>query len=286
MNGRALPAFKKGIILVGYDIEARNSFGDFQSARLFLEKAIPLHDSLHIPCTAFVLGQTLLENTGVFKKLADKPLWNLEQHSFSHVPLRSVRPACEVNKSVEGGKLEIIGQDIARANAVLEDVLGVRCKGLCAPKGYFNGLKGRKDILGIVAANGLRFIRSYGRNRDDWQPVPFEIQPFWYEDEGFPWILEIPGQGWQDTIWRRTYGWENINGFIEYLKESVDYVVQNRLVWSCGFHDWSCIREDSELSILREFFEYALEEGAQFLSHLDFYEMIKKEMKESEYSPC
>jgi len=275
-----------GIVLVGYDVEARNNFGDFHSTQTFFQKAMPLHDSLRVPCTAFLLGQTLIENTEIFKKLLDEPLWDIEQHTFSHVPLRAVRPAYELHKSVEGESLENIQEDIGKANAVLEDILGVQCKGLCTPKGHFQGLKGRKDILEILAANGLQFVRSYGRNEQDWQPVPFEIQPFWYEEEGFPEILEIPGQGWQDTIWRRTYGWKNRRHFLEYLKESADYVIQHRLAWSCGFHDWSCVREDPELNILSEFFEYVLERGATFLSHLDFFEMLKKEKEESEYPFC
>jgi len=280
-----LPVSKRGIILIGYDVEARNNYGDFYSTKAFLEKAVSLHDLLEIPCTAFVLAQTFLENPEVFKKLFNNPLWNCEQHTFSHVALRSVRPKYEPEKSVFGESLGIIEQDISKASAVFQ-ANGIQCKGLCAPKGYFNGLKGRSDILKILASNGIDFVRSYGRNREDWQPVSFVIQPFWYESDGFPNILEIPGQGWQDTIWRRANGWGNKKKFIEYLKTSAEYIVQNRLVWSCGFHDWSCIREDQDLSIMSEFFEYALNKGATFLSHLDFLEMMKKEKEESEYSLC
>ena len=239
-----------------------------------------MHNSFQIPCTAFILGQTLLENTDVIEKLLVEPLWNIEQHTFSHVPLRTVRPKNELHKSVESESLEIIEKDIARANVLLEDILGIQCKGLCTPKGYFKGLKDRKDILEILASNGLQFVRSYGRNEQDWQPVPFEIQPFWYEEEGFPDILEIPGQGWQDTIWRRVHGWNNREDFIQYLKDSVNCVVRNHLVWSCVFHDWSCIRKDPDLNIMKEFFEYAKERGARFMSHLEFYEMRKNEKEE------
>lgn len=267
-------------------MEARNVYGDFHSTRLFLDQAIRLHDTFQIPCTAFILGQTLLENADVIKKLLDEPLWNIEQHTFSHVPFRTVRPSEELHKSVEGESLEIIEKDISSANVLLGNILGIQCKGLCAPKGYFRGLKYRKDILEIVASNGLKFVRSYGRNEEDWQPVPFEIQPFWYEEEDFPDILEIPGQGWQDTIWRRVYGWNNREDFIQYLKGSVDYVVRNRLVWSCVFHDWSCVREDLNLTIMKEFFEYAMGKGARFMSHLEFYEMMKDEKEEKENTLC
>ncbi len=268
-----------GIILVGYDVEARNSYGDFHSTKYFFDKVVPIHDIFNISSTVFLLGQTLVENTETIKALLDNPLWNIEQHTFSHVSFRNVEPKYERNKAVEGEKVEIIRQDIATANSIFKDLLGLQVEGICAPKGYYGGLKARPDILEILDSNGLKFIRSYGRNKDDWQPVPFEIQPFWYKEEGFPEILEIPAQGWQDTIWKRTHGWQNRGGYLQYLKESVNYVTQNRLVWSCGFHDWSCIREDPDLIILSQFFEYALEQGARFLSHLEFYSQARKEIE-------
>jgi len=277
---------KQAIILIGYDVEARNSYGDFYSTRLFLERAVVLHDYFQIPCTTFVLGQTLIENKVLFRELLLNPLWNIEQHTFTHIPLRNVSPVCEMHKAVKGASLETIEHEISTTNELFLDILGIRCKGLCAPKGYFQGLKGRKDILSILSKNGIHFVRSYGRNEKDWQPVAFEIQPFWYEQEGAPEILEIPSQGWQDTIWFRVHGWNNRNGFVNYLKTTIDHVVQNRLVWSCGFHDWSCAKVDPGLDILKDFFEYALNKGAVFMTHLEFYNKMLREKNEGEDSIC
>lgn len=269
--------FTYGIILAGYDIEARAEYGDGKSTRLFFDNAVPIHNNLRIPCTAFALGQTLLENVELFQKISAEPMWNIEQHTFSHVPFRSIEPCDENWKSVKGATIADISYEVSKANELIQRILGITCNGLCAPKGYFNGLRGRKDILRVLEADSIKFVRSYGRNENDWQPVPFEVQPFWYEEDGFPDILEVPMQGWQDTIWRRTFGWNNRSGFLKYLRESVDYVLQKHLVWSCAFHDWSCIREDPDLNIMKEFFKYALKKGATFLSHLAFYEMMKKE---------
>ena len=46
------------------------------------------------------------------------------------------------------------------------------------------------------------------------------------------------------------------------------------------------IELSNRLYIMKEFFEYALKKGAVFLRHLDFFEMIRKEKEQIEYSLC
>jgi len=280
--------YQHPIILIGYDVEARSASGDDTSTRLFLEKAVPLHSSFKIPCTAFILGQTLMENIESFQQIRGDSLWDIQQHSFSHIAFRQFGPASQdlLLKSGVDPDIDVIRQEVSKANELFREILGITCRGICAPKGYFNGLRGRADILTVLESHGIRFVRSYGRNEKHWQPVSFHIQPFWYIEDGFPQILEIPIQGWQDTIWRRVFGWDNKSGFLQYLRESVEYVTQNHLIWSCCFHDWSCVKNDVDLDIMKEFFEYALKKGAVFLSHLDFFEMIRKEKEQIEYSLC
>jgi len=195
-------------------------------------------------------------------------------------------PLNEKWKSAKGVSIDTIKREVSQASGVIQEILGIPCKGICAPKGYFNGLRGRSDILEVLQANSIRFVRSYARNKNDWMPVSLDVQPFWYGEDGFHEILEVPAQGWQDIIWRRTFGWNNKPDFLRYLKKSVDYIVENQLVWSCGFHDWSCIREDPELSVMKIFFEYAIKQGATFMSHFKFFEMMKKEKDEYGCSFC
>jgi peptidoglycan/xylan/chitin deacetylase (PgdA/CDA1 family) len=277
---------RKAVVLIGYDIEARVSYGDSKSTRLFLEKAVPLHRSFGIPCTGFVLGQTLLENIDEFQETAEDPLWNIEQHTFSHRAFRDVEPINETWKRAKGASIDTIYREISQANILIKEIFGRQCKGICAPKGYYNGLRGRPDILKVLQANSIKFVRSYGRNEDDWMPVAFDIQPFWYKEDGYPEILEIPTQGWQDNIWKRNFGWDNKHGFHAYMKASLDYVVEKQLIWSIAFHDWSCIRGDPDLDIIKYFFEYALNMDVQFMSHLEFFETLNEEEKKSVRTIC
>ena len=170
----------KSIVLVGYDIEARSAYGDSKSTRLFLENAVPMHKTFGISCTGFVLGQTLLENVDLFQKVSGDPLWNIEQHTFTHVPFRNVEPLNEKWKSAKGVSIDTIKREVSQASGTIQEILGIPCKGICAPKGYFNGLRGRADILETLQDNSIEFVRSYARNKDDWMPVSFDVQPFWY----------------------------------------------------------------------------------------------------------
>ena len=75
------------------------------------------------------------------------------------------------------------------------------------PFGY-RGLRDRPDLLEVIRASGLRYVTSWGRNEDNGNPTPWEVQPFTYADEGFPEILELPFQFWLDVVWFDQYGYD------------------------------------------------------------------------------
>ena len=121
-------------------------------------------------------------------------------------------------------------------------------------------------------------MRSWGRDSRGWNPTPFEEQPFFYEAHGHDDMLEIPIQGWHDTLWKAQHGWTNVWGYVAMLKESLREVLEHDYTWSFLAHDWSSIREDPEMSGIRAFIEYAVEqEGLTFASHSDFYEQALAE---------
>ena len=96
-----------GVILVGYDIEARHSYGDPISTPTFLNRVVDVHDSQGISCTAFVLGQTLAENVKAFEKIVQNNLWDIEQHTFSHIYFRDDEPSVDREKAVKGVSLRL-----------------------------------------------------------------------------------------------------------------------------------------------------------------------------------
>jgi hypothetical protein len=114
-------------------------------------------------------------------------------------------------------------------------------------------------------------MRSWGRNDRDWQPVPLDVQPFFYDAQGFPEILEFPVQGWQDCLWFEANGQANTRGYALYLKEMVDAVEALDVTWSFVQHDWSTVENDPDFAITRQFILYARSRGITFMTHSHYY---------------
>lgn len=256
-------------LLIGYDVECA---GEPQVTRAFLERARIVHSELEAPCTLFVLGQVVEQCADDIMPLRDTGLFDLQQHTYSHVLLKTVcMDDGEGMKVVRAGTVEQVEEEIERANAVLHERLGVSCLGLTGPWGYYRGLMDRPDLLEVVHRQGIRFLRTYARNERDFQPVPFEVQPFWYEPQGFGDVLECCIHGWQDVHWKMLYGWENLRGYLEHLYACLDYVAERDLIFSYGSHDWSSTREDPEMSVVAGFIRRAQARGFRVMSYADFY---------------
>ena len=129
------------------------------------------------------------------------------------------------------------------------------------PFGYHRGLRDRPDLLEIVRAAGLRYVTSWGRNEENGNPTPWEVQPFTYDEEGYPDILELPFQFWLDVVWFDQHGYDTGPALLEALKGAVDEVAERDLVYGACFHDWVAIASDERrVGWLRGFF--ALRAGA------------------------
>jgi len=256
-------------LLIGYDVES----GDTKIVGNFLSKALEVHKAFNAPCTMFITGKTFKKNLSSFKQLFNEKLVDLQQHTYSHKFLfKTVVMNDGKNQQMfKAGSLWQIARDVRKAQNAFKRA-GVKCLGLTAPFCYYRGLMDRPDILKILHKNGIRFIRSYGRNENDWQPVAMEVQPFFYKLQGFPDMLEFPIQGWQDGYWRNVNGWNNIAGYITYLKENIDYIVSKNLVWGYLQHDFTSLREDPDMKVMRELLNYAIKRGVKINSYKQEYE--------------
>jgi len=264
-------------LLIGYDVETLDEKSG-EETRKFLKVASQLHRDLGVPATFFICGKTLEDNLGHFQAIKERysDILDFQQHTYSHVLLKTVCQERDSKVEVfKGGTLEQIKEEVARTNELLGKYLEVNCIGLTGPYGYYRGLSDRPDILEILYSLGIRFTRTYARNANDWQPVKFEIQPFWYEPQGFPDILEFPIQGWQDCILRNRIGWSNTSGYLKEIKKGLDYISKKGLVWGYVQHDWSSIREDPEMRTTRNFMEYALKKDVKFYFYQAYYEKCK-----------
>lgn len=280
-------------ILFGYDTER---FEDPSVTRHFLRTMSQMHEEYQIPCTLFLVGKVIEECADDIKPLVDNPLFDLQQHSYSHQPFKSYvidfrgipeeelkdlewlrgKPKIVVHR---GLALEEIREQVIKTQECLRDYLGIECnKGLTCPFAYYQGLLDRPDVTDLLYDLGIRFVRSWGRDYRGWNPTPFDVQPFFYEAHGHDDMLEIPIQGWHDTLWKAQHGWANVQGYVEMLQESLHEVMEHDYTWSFLAHDWSSVRQDPEMSGIRAFIEYTLEQGdVTFATHTSFYEQALAE---------
>ncbi len=261
-------------LLMGYNV-ASSERERPEAVGSFLRKAAQMHAELQVPCTLFVRGETLGEHPADFAQARDTlgELCDFQQATYSGTPLKTV---CQENHTgvqvFPGGSLSEIRDDVARASDLMRRILGESPIGLAGPLGYFRGLSDRPDILGALQELGIRFTRTYARNARDWVPVAFEVQPFRYEPQGFGDILEIPGQGWVDSLLKDALGYTPYDPYVRHVKKDLDYVAARELVWSCVQQDWSCVEGDPEMGATRAILEYARDLGFTFRTHKAFHE--------------
>ncbi len=261
-------------LLIGYDVESSLiSPGNAAMTCRFLDAMERVHTRHGAPCTLFVLGGTLDLAAARFRVLATDSVWDVQQHTYGHVRFKTVveeRP--DGTSLFLSGTLEEIRQDVRRANDAMVRVLGYPAVGVAGPFAYYRGLMDRCEVLGVLQAEGLRFVRTYGRNAQDWQPVPLEVQPFRYTLQGYPEMLEIPIQQWQDCLWRRTHGFDDLAGYRRELRRCVDEAVGRDAVWGYCAHDWSSLERDPNLSLIDDLLGYARASGMRILSYREFYQ--------------
>jgi peptidoglycan/xylan/chitin deacetylase (PgdA/CDA1 family) len=233
-----------------------------------------LHEELQAPCTFFVCGRTLLHAVDAIEPLADSPLFDIQQHTYSHVVFRDVRYrafGAETEAVLPETPPVALREELAFTSALIRKYLGRDCIGLRTPFGYYRGLRGRPDLLEIVAETGHRFVTSWGRNEENGNPTPW-VQPFPYTEEGFPGILEIPFQFWLDGIWFDAHGYGEGRAFRKALEGAVDEIAEQDLVFATAFHEW-CAVEANEAGTgwIRGLIEHARRRGVEISSYADYW---------------
>ena len=254
-------------LLIGYDVEYRDPAVTGQ----FLKVARRVHEDLSVPCSLFIVGRTLRLNAADFVSLVGHPLFDLQQHTETHMLLKTVYQENEDGVTVfRGGSIEEVRADVATAQRSFEEILGFRPIGLTGPYNYYRGLCDRPDLVQVIHDEGIRVLRCWGRNERDWQPTPF-FEPFSLAALGFPDVWEYGIHGWQDNIRRRDLGWTNIDGYFDRLRVDIDHVVAEDGTFSYCQHDWSSIREDPEMTLTRRILTYAQEKGMRIVNYATHY---------------
>jgi peptidoglycan/xylan/chitin deacetylase (PgdA/CDA1 family) len=252
---------------IGYDVE----HSDPNVTRPFLNTARALHEDLGVPCTFFIVGQTLRQNSDEFRELLGHPLIDLQQHTETHLRLKTVYQENEEGVSVfPGGSNEEVRSDVGACQRTFEEILGFRPTGLTGPYNYWRGLLDRPDLVRIVYDEGTRFLRCFGRNERDWQPTPF-FGPFPLTALGFPDVWEYGIHGWQDCILRGKLGYSDHDGYFERFRADVDRVVAADGCFSYCQHDWSSRWDDLEMALTRRLLMYVRDAGMNVVNYGTHY---------------
>lgn len=276
-----------GTIVLGYDVETAS-----ESTLGFLEGAQGLHNRFGVPWSIYLTGETVEKYGDRLRRYVDDPLLTIGQHTYSHMLLKSIymtpgdgKPIHDAypNFFMKGGSLAEISKEIEETQALVHDRLGVVCRGLTGPWGYYRGLVDRPDILQVLQANGIQWVRTNARDYRDCQPTPLTQQPFFYADHGFPDILELGIQGYQDDFYwdrfdDRRYG----NTYQDYISAMLQEVATNNWVWNVCSHDHGTpskeVFSETKGKWLGDLIERAQALGIRFLSP----ERLRDEMKDAQ----
>lgn len=259
---------------LGPDVPQYRAALDPDTTRKGVALLARLHEELEAPCTFFVCGRTLLHALDALEPLADSPLFDVQQHTYSHVVFRDVRYRAE-GSDTEAVLPETphvaLREELRFTSEVIRKYLGREVVGVRTPFGHYGGLRGRPDLLRILEETGHHYVSSWGRNEDNGNPTPF-VQPFAYVEEGFPDLLEIPFQFWLDGIWFDAHGYGEGRAFRRALEEAIDEIAENDLVFATAFHEWCAIEaNEAETGWIRGLIERARTRGVEVTTYTDYW---------------
>jgi peptidoglycan/xylan/chitin deacetylase (PgdA/CDA1 family) len=280
-------------ILIGYDTEsaavgeglARFISPEFpqyeaalhaESTVRGLEVMTRVHEQAGVPATLFLCGRTLVHASEAVERACATGLFDVQSHTYSHAIFRDVEyePSPGARAVIPASPPVALTEELAATSDLIRRLVGNEVVGLRTPFGFYRGLRDRPDLLELVQANGIRYVSSWIRNEHNGNPTPW-IQPFAYEEEGFPDILEIPAQFWIDGIWFDAHGWANGAGYLEALKGAVDEVVAGDLVYGACFHDWAVLSANEEgTGWISGFLAYAQERGVEVTTYTEYWRRV------------
>ncbi len=271
----AFEEFSEPIFLIGYDVESNTV------TPAFLKVALPLHRELDCPTSFFIKGQTLVRFQKEIIPLQKEPLVDLQQHTFTHVIFKAL--TC-YEREGDAGKvcqaenvpLEVVEGEVGETSDLFEQLGLKRPTGLTTPFAFYRGLLDNPEITDILWRCGIRFVRSWGRNGQGYNPNPMQVQPFWYSKNGHsaP-ILECCLHFWQDCILLDTLQY-NQEKFVDMMTREMERYYRAGKVFSWCRHDWSSIQNDPQMKSTRAVLKKARDLGFRIMHYRDFYNLAKK----------
>jgi peptidoglycan/xylan/chitin deacetylase (PgdA/CDA1 family) len=262
---------------------------DLENADVCLRAApvlAEIHRRSEVPATFFMLG-TVLEQRGadLRRSFGDDPLFDIQSHTYSHRMLRDNR------MHGPGVSMEELHKEIGWGKRWVEEVFERPCIGIRSGCGFFNGFRGERERLTVLAEHGIRFFSSDLRGPADSIPAGL-VQAYWYDEEGFPELLELPGHGWHDNVlkqqgnerlclpWPPILSWGIPSRPAETPEEEmavqrvwIDRAVASNLDFlSLVYHPHSIYRMSEDCRIISLMIDYLRERGIPTTTYRALYE--------------
>jgi len=172
-----------------YDVEW---LADVEVSLASLEAVVKVHRRRSAPATFCIVGRLLELAPDRYRALLSDDLFEVQNHSYTHINVKQVAGF----PPVDLGRVE---DEIARTNALITEVFGIRPIGFRTPGGFTNGLRGETKALAIAARQGIRWISSDARGPLETVPAGF-TQPYTYAEDGFPELVELPAHTWHENV--------------------------------------------------------------------------------------
>jgi len=283
---------QKPFLLLGYDSE---KYGIFEDENKNIEDRkeeirgidaiLKVHKHYNVPLTIFILGKLLtLSHTKEYyseiSKLYKPNFLDLQQHTYSHILVKHHR------QRGNAPSIDIIQEEINKTNGLIKTILDRKCSGIRTPLGYFNGLQGEKELLGILHKEGIKFISSDLTDKNDGFPSPLKNEkgnyrePYFYNEDGFFKILEIPTQGNSDNILKGiARGYDGIDDYhpekeLKYYLGIFEELAEKNKVFAPCFHCWTIANKDPDGLVIDGLINYAYENGIEILNYIQYYEYM------------
>ena len=251
---------KEDLFLLRYDTERGNP----EVMKGFLETVLEVHRSHQIPATLFCTGSALrrreMEFRAFYQEVKDDVLFDIQDHSYSHVGLGYER----------GEPITVLKADYEKSFAIHERLFGKRPIGIamCGTSGKNgNGLSGfdvtekSRAELTMVASLGVRMINSFLTG------VSRSKSFINYGSLGHPEIMGFPF-GYSDTVWmdRREHG-----APLEYILGEIRKRAQKHQPMPLMLHDWVAWTRagDRELTHVKRIVDAARKAGYRLVTHVD-----------------
>jgi hypothetical protein len=283
----------KPYLVMGYDWERCGREGDpphkIQSDRQLAQKGLRIvsqaHQDYDAPLTLFVLGK-MLEipdlRASLLKELESphlRSIMDIQGHAYSHRPFKK---SPHGNNPLES---EEIRHELVTTRALIREHLGYEITGLRTPLGYYRGLQGEKDTLRALTELDFAFVSSDLRNEDESFPSPWYDengafrQPYFYDRDKYPHLLEIPTQGWTDNALKgqsRTTRVKvhTLRQELEIHLEHLDFALASNLAYTPLCHPWAVATNDEDGFVIRGMLDYAAQKGIQVISYKQLYELV------------